>query len=72
MNSGPRHFYPQDADHFDYQPDFVAEMATTIYVREAKASNLLEDPVVLAKKEVAVLADARYSHIDRVKRTESR
>ena len=33
---------------------FVAETADTIYMLEPKAGNQLDDPVVLAKKEVAV------------------
>ena len=47
-------FYRQGADHLEYQPDFVAETADAIYMLEPKASNQLDDPVVLAKKEVAV------------------
>ena len=46
-------FYRQGADHLEYQPDFVAETADTIYMLEPKAGNQLDDPVVLAKKEVA-------------------
>jgi len=42
------------ADHLEYQPDFVAETADTRYMLEAKASNQMHDPIVLAKKEVAV------------------
>src|SRR3972149_2132643 len=46
-------FYRQGADHLEYQPDFVAETADTIYMLEPKASNQLDDPVVLAKQDAA-------------------
>lgn len=47
-------FYRQGADHLEYQPDFVAETADTIYMLEPKASNQMTDPIVLAKKEAAI------------------
>ena len=47
-------FYRQGADHLEYQPDFVAETENSIYMLEPKASNQLNDPVVLAKKGVAI------------------
>lgn len=47
-------FYRHGADHREYQPDFVAEAAEAIYMLEPKASNQMDDPIVLAKKEVAV------------------
>lgn len=47
-------FYRHGADHLEYQPDFVAETESAIYMLEPKASNQMNDPVVLAKKEVAV------------------
>ncbi|MCL1980409.1 MAG: type III restriction endonuclease subunit R, partial [Proteobacteria bacterium] len=47
-------FYHHGADHLEYQPDFVAETENTIYMLEPKASNQMNDPIVLAKKEVAV------------------
>ena len=47
-------FYRSGADHPEYLPDFVAETATTIYMLEPKAANQMSDPVVLAKKEVAM------------------
>jgi len=47
-------FYRQGSDHLEYQPDFVAETAEAIYMVEPKASNQMENPVVLAKKEAAV------------------
>ena len=37
-----------------YVPDFVAEADGAVYMLEPKAANEMEDPVVLAKKEVAV------------------
>ena len=46
--------YRQGSDHLEYQPDFVAEVDGAIYMLEPKAANEMEDPVVLAKKEVAV------------------
>ena len=42
------------ADHLEYQPDFVAETEDTKYMLEPKASNQLNDPIVLAKKDSAV------------------
>lgn len=47
-------FYRQGSDHLEYQPDFVAETADTIYMLEPKMRKELEDSVVLAKKQVAV------------------
>ena len=47
-------YYKQGADHPEYQPDFVAETADTIYMLEPKAKNEMEDPIVLAKRDVAV------------------
>jgi type III restriction enzyme len=47
-------YYRDGANHREYQPDFVAETDTTIYMLEPKMRKELEDPVVLAKKEVAV------------------
>jgi type III restriction enzyme len=46
-------YYKHGADHPEYQPDFVAETETTIYMLEPKAKDEMEDPVVLLKKEVA-------------------
>ena len=46
-------FYKSVADHLEYQPDFVGETAECIYMLEPKARNELDDPVVLAKAEVA-------------------
>lgn len=47
-------FYRNDVDHLEYQPDFVAETEDTKYMLESKASNQLNDPIVLAKKEAAM------------------
>jgi len=46
-------YYKQGADHPEYQPDFVAETATVIYMLEPKSKNEMEDAIVLTKKEVA-------------------
>jgi type III restriction enzyme len=46
-------YYKSGADHPEYQPDFVAETESVIYMLEPKAKNEMEDPVVLIKKEVA-------------------
>jgi type III restriction enzyme len=46
--------YRQGSDHLEYQPDFVAEADGAVYMLEPKAANEMNDPVVLAKKEVAV------------------
>ena len=47
-------YYKSGADHLEYQPDFVAETADTIYMLEPKMRKELDDPIVLAKKEVAI------------------
>jgi type III restriction enzyme len=46
--------YRLGSDHLEYQPDFVAEVDGGVYMLEPKAANEMDDPVVLAKKEVAV------------------
>mgnify|MGYP003673717687 CR=1 FL=1 len=46
-------FYKSGADHPEYQPDFVAETADTIYMLEPKARNKMEDADVMAKRDVA-------------------
>lgn len=46
-------FYKSGSDHPEYQPDFVAETADTIYMLEPKAKNNMLDPDVLAKKDAA-------------------
>jgi hypothetical protein len=47
-------FYRDGADHLEYQPNFVAETADAIYMLETKASDKMEDSIVLAKKEAAI------------------
>jgi type III restriction enzyme len=47
-------YYRNGADDFEYQPDFVAETAATIYMLEPKKRTELTDPIVIAKKEAAV------------------
>ena len=47
-------FYRQGADQLEYQPDFVAEAGDAIYMLEPKMSKEMNDPVVLAKRDVAV------------------
>ena len=47
-------YYRSGADHPEYQPDFVAETIDAIFMLEPKANNQMNDPVVLAKKQVAV------------------
>jgi type III restriction enzyme len=46
-------YYKSGADHPEYQPDFVAETASVIYMLEPKARNELKNDDVLAKKAVA-------------------
>jgi len=46
-------FYKLGLEYPEYQPDFVAETADTIYMLEPKARNRMDDPEVLAKKEAA-------------------
>ena len=46
--------YREGADHPEYQPDFVAETAEAIYMLEPKASNQMNDSIVLAKRDAAV------------------
>ncbi len=47
-------FYRHGADYLEYQPDFVAESTDEIFMLEPKASNQMDDLIVLAKKEAAV------------------
>ena len=47
-------YYKTIADHLEYQPDFVAETTDTIYMLEPKMRKELDDPIVIAKKEVAI------------------
>jgi len=47
-------FYLNGDDQLEYQPDFVAETGGGIFMLEPKASNQMDDPIVLAKKEAAL------------------
>ena len=46
--------YKFGADNPEYQPDFVAETDTVIYMMEPKAKNEMADADVVAKKDAAV------------------
>lgn len=46
-------YYKNGSDHPEYQPDFVAETESAIFMLEPKSKKDLEDQIVLAKKEVA-------------------
>jgi type III restriction enzyme len=54
-------YYSHDGGQPEYQPDFVAETGDTIYMLEPKAQNQMDDPVVLMKRDVAVLWCQRAS-----------
>ena len=47
-------YYRSGGDHFEYQPDFVAETNNLILMLESKASGQMTDAAVLAKKEAAL------------------
>jgi type III restriction enzyme len=47
-------FYRSGIDDQEYQPDFVAETTSQILMMEPKASNQMQDPDVLAKRDVAI------------------
>jgi type III restriction enzyme len=47
-------FYKSGGEQVEYQPDFVAETKSGIYMLEPKAQNEMTDPEVLAKRDVAV------------------
>ncbi|MEG4283488.1 DEAD/DEAH box helicase family protein [Microcoleus sp. A006_D1] len=47
-------YYKWHGDYREYQPDFVAETEEVIYMLEPKARNEMDNPQVLAKKDVAV------------------
>jgi type III restriction enzyme len=47
-------YYRSGIEDQEYQPDFVAETQTQILMMEPKASNQMQDPDVLAKRDVAV------------------
>jgi type III restriction enzyme len=46
--------YRWDGEHSEYQPDFVAETKDSIFMIETKAVNEMEDPIVKAKKDIAI------------------
>ena len=46
-------YYKSGADHVEYQPDFVAETKTTIYMMEPKSRNEMDGDDVLAKMTAA-------------------
>ena len=54
-------FYRQGADHLEYQPDFVAETPSLIYMLEPKAANQMNDSIVTAKTDAAVTWCANVS-----------
>ena len=54
-------FYHAGLEHHEYQPDFVAETDTCIYMLEPKSENEMNDPDVLAKQDAAVLWCRRAS-----------
>ena len=47
-------YYKSGVDQLEYQPDFVAETADSIYMLESKARNDMDDINVQAKKDIAV------------------
>lgn len=47
-------FYKSGADHPEYQPDFVAETDSLIYMVEPKKRDAMGDDDVIAKRDVAV------------------
>lgn len=47
-------YYQLQGKYSEYQPDFVAETAEIIYMLEPKAQNEMNNPEVLAKREVAM------------------
>jgi len=54
-------YYRVGAEHLEYQPDFVAETASTVYMLEPKARNQLDALDVSAKRAAAVLWCERAS-----------
>jgi type III restriction enzyme len=47
-------YYKWQGKYPEYQPDFVAETAEIIYMLEPKAQNEMNNPEVIAKKDVAM------------------
>jgi type III restriction enzyme len=53
--------YRQGAAQAEYQPDFVAETADSIWMLESKAKNEMDDPKVASKRDAAVVWCAHAS-----------
>jgi type III restriction enzyme len=49
-----RIFYRLGSEHAEYQPDFVAQTASTIHMLECKSRAELDSPEVLAKRQAAI------------------
>jgi type III restriction enzyme len=47
-------YYKRGSEQPEYQPDFVAEAASAVYMMEPKARNEMDDAEVLAKRDAAV------------------
>lgn len=47
-------YYKWQGNYIEYQPDFVAETEEVIYMFEPKSRNEIDNPQVIAKKDVAV------------------
>lgn len=47
-------YYRRGSDHFEYQPDFVAEIDGSILMLEPKMTTQMQDKDVLAKRDVAI------------------
>lgn len=47
-------YYRDGADHREYQPDFVAETDAAMPMLEPKMRRELDDPLALAKQQVAL------------------
>jgi len=54
-------YYRSGSEHLEYQPDFVAETADTVYMLEPKARNQLDAPDVAAKRAAGALWCERAS-----------
>jgi type III restriction enzyme len=48
-------YYLKDGNHPEYQPDFVAESDSVLYMIEPKQAKEMDDPEVLLKRDAAVL-----------------
>lgn len=58
-------YYKSGIDEGMYQPDFVVETSSGIFLCEPKASDEMEDPVVIAKRDAAVTWCAHASEFCR-------